>query len=437
MTPKELNSLRFSSKYSSVARRFQGRFDVRPYPDYFTVDLASSRITVDKTLASLFTIEDDVVLWILAARSMILLRSVVGSRATTHFLRLWEFGWVMKYAADHHKLPTKVLNSIFNSNGTVLERLLSLDWVGIRDLSPEIWARMQKAYPSYNDWMDLGESLQPQSKGKGKNKQKDAPSDPDTQETGKAETSKVDEDDNLPRCPNLLPAEKGSECPASKEHAGSVYWQAVPKTGREDVQWVLATSLASESDPYTIHVPNTQVMSGLKRLRLHDDPDYEIQRFGQIGKREIVKFAIGAPNYFGTKVEPRMTEEFIPWKVYVDVSGSMVYYLPLVWPIVASLPEGTIVQAFSGILAPTAIDVDRVKTNGYTDYDIVARDILQGPSVPILVFSDSDACIRPSLLQQLTEYGADITYIDVREPPIPLGGFKDVATTYINIHHDV
>lgn len=116
-------------------------------------------------------------------------------------------------------------------------------------------------------------------------------------------------------------------------------------------------------------------------------------------------------------------------KLYFDVSGSMTTYYPLVSMITKYL--GRFVDEyfqFSNSLVPVKEDAKYIHTSHGTNYNLVARHIVDNGYKNVIVVTDNTMSIVPTLQRRLQEQLKILVLLQTTDTPSCRGGFFSLAT---------
>ncbi len=400
MTPEVLNTLTFSGDIDIVCHEYTGNFYVEPTKALVVVNPTTKCVVMDPHLVRLCDTPEDVALWIVAARNLLIIRAIVGSQATSSTLQWWETAWVMAQAAAAYNLPRRVPALLFSPQGSLMERVLSLQWTSIQDLGLPHTDKIPVAFPSYNSWMSLGRKLERWL------------------QPLQTEAMLLEDTDDL----NLEKCDDDQALPG-------MTMEAIPKTYRKEVRWALDSLNTQDRKAYH-NLPVSAILDGILSFRDDLEKHRQITKFGHIGRREAVRWAIGIPDFYGKVYVPE--EERKPWNVYIDVSGSMKAYASLAWSIVRTLPEGSKLFAFSRTVVEVDPDASKVMTDGGTSYEAVADHIIETAPSRVLVISDDTDRIPMKKLRWIKE-NVELTYVNTRSGFLPHHTFSDAAAHVHNI----
>ncbi len=400
MTPSALNQVIFTDPVDRVCHEYTGHFDVEPCPALVLVNPTTKTVVMDPHLVRLCESPEDVALWIVAARNLLLVRTVLGSRAKSPGLQWWEMGWVLAQAAVAYNLPRTVPAQLFSPRGSLIERVLSLQWNSIADLGIPGTDRIPAAFPSYTSWMDLGRRLE-----------------------------RYLQPMQMPMMLLEDTADMDLDMSEDETTMPGMYMESIPKTYRMEVRWAIDSLSKKDRKAYS-NVPVSAILDGILSLRDDLERQRQVTKFGHIGRREAVRWAIGIPEYYGRIYVPE--EELKPWNVYIDVSGSMKAYASLAWSIVRTLPAGSKLFAFSGVVVEADPDATKVQTDGMTSYEAVADHIMETAPARVLVISDDTDKITPKKLAWIRD-NVELSYVNTRSSSRPRYTFTDAATHVYNL----
>lgn len=121
--------------------------------------------------------------------------------------------------------------------------------------------------------------------------------------------------------------------------------------------------------------------------------------FPSITRRSLVMLGSG---HLPTMYEYHVEEAPPLMDVFVDVSGSMNRYYVLISRVAKMLAGhvGKVIQFSTDMVVVDPQD-NGLYTTGGTDYNIVARQIIESGATEVVILTDNDAKIHPALLQQL------------------------------------
>lgn len=368
---------------------YADRITVASTPGIVLVDPYTRRVTVDPTLDIHVTSDDDYALWIIAARNLLLIRSVVGSRATTTTMKWWEIAWCLAHAASSYSLPRNTPAKVFSPDGTLLDRVLSLQWHRIPELNIPHTGRIPSAFQSYIEWMDLGEMLMlepPQA--------------------------------SVQSC---LLSSSPSDIQAPTIVSGLTYID-VPRVDMQHVQWALS-SLRGH-DKYWPTLPSETVIKSMVSVQ-NTSENYEYV-LGHVGKREAYRWSHDIPTFYGRRLLP---EPQAPWVVYADVSGSMSMYVAMMWSILQSYNVETL-YVFSSEIHQIDAHCLSVPTTGTTDYDVVLQHIVDHAYENVIIFSDETEYVDTRLAKLVQD--VNIVYFQFpTDKPKTSRSLRNVASDVI------
>lgn len=388
---------------SGVLEPFRGRYEIRETESYVTIDPNSRRVSIDPMVVGGLHAPEDVALWVVGARNLLLVRSVIGSLAHDPTLMWWEAAFAFYHAAKAYSLPRRSLTTVFSPEGPLLERVISLHWDRVLEITAPPRALLlyiPEAIEDYDAWMRLGEKLLPWLKPPG----------------GSAP---------------LLDEFTHGTCSIDRppKANGKRVEVPVPDVDRADVRWALAslTDVDHRQRPF-MRMPNHDIVRFLLTLPEHVDQDRFSMRLGHIGRREAVRTAFGIPTPYG-RVHETDTASPVKGALYLDVSGSMSPYAAAAMTLARSLPVARIF-VFSEFVEEVEEGFTHVPTNYCTDYNAVGDHILANEFTDVIIVSDDTEEVREGLVEMLQ--CLNITYVNLREPDTaytPHPTLSDAATT--------
>lgn len=402
LTLSEWMRTRYSDPVARVLHPFAGRYTVQSCAPCVIVDPTLRRVTVDPALARQLTTQEDLALWVIAARNLLLIRGVVGSRATNLTLRWWELAWVLAHAAASYHLPRRTCAAMFSPQGTLLDRVLSLQWNSVfgTDAPRALLERIPRAVRGYHTWMNLGDQLLPWLQPPG---------------------------DHVPLLSDTTLSEFGIDEPTDR--GSGPRWLPVPPVDRAEFRWALDSLTSEERDKNWPTLPSTAAMTALRTFAEAPDVQRYTYRLGHLGRREVIRYALGIPTPFGRVPDPEQRES--PWAVYLDVSGSMRAYASIAWAVMRSLPEGSTLHVFSGFVADADPTASKVLSDGLTSYNAVADHILATGATDVIVVTDDQDSLSKDRLDKLKD--VNLTVVCIGDGVKPPRTFSDAASTRIDL----
>jgi hypothetical protein len=293
---------------------------------------------------------------------------------------------------------------MFSPTGSLLDRVLSLQWNSVleTDAPQALLRKIPQAVHSYHAWMNLGEQLkawlEPPATG------------------------------HIPLLAEPTVAEFTLDDMPSGRSPG-LRWYPVPRVDRPQFRWALDTLTAHERDHVWPKLPSTSALDALKSFAETLDTHTVVYRIGHMGRREVVRHALGIPTVFGRLEVPDTTYD--TWSVYLDVSGSMRPYAAIAWSLMQTFPEGSKLYVFSGVVAESDPFATKVLSDGLTSYDAVAQHIVETKAQRVVVVSDDQDSMSHAHMARMEDVYIVSVCIgsDVKRPRT----FSDAANERIDL----
>lgn len=349
---------------AAVVSPFAGRYTVSQNTNLCTVYPTSRRVVFDPSLAQYLLKPEDVALWVIAARNLLFVRSVLGSVSATKNQRMWEVAWTLAWAAKAYNLPFDSCRKFFNKDDpSIIRRVLTLAWLdGPMD---SFAVALRGAVNNYHDWMKLGSSL------------------------GVDTWDPVGHD-------MLLGADADSfTLPPEERVAHTLYKLPIPRIDTDEVLWALSSMPKSLVDSYR-NIPDAATITAFLNIPTQSTYLDSYLQIGHIGRREAVFIGAGIYQPYG-RVHGNDDRVVPTYRVYMDVSRSVAAYTSLAWSMLRSLPGNAELFVFSGSVYAARPDDDFVYTDHSTDYDALATHILANPVDHAIIVSDDGDSLDPTL----------------------------------------